>query len=173
MAPLLETPVTGGSSRVPWQVGGPGGTNQVCPAHSCFSSLPSLIRASVSLPGKSGFAAVCVNKKNCLVFLLHPEGLLVLLHPPKLCGPLGMDQHSGFPRELPHPKERGKGPSWGSAGASRASLRACLGGTCDKPELLGPQQILGEFCAFQSLELSLDSFVLPNTITWGCGSPQT
>lgn len=54
--------------------------------------------------------------------------------------------------------------SWGSAGAVGPSLRACLEGTCEKHKLLGSEEILGEFCALQSMELCLDRFVLAHSI---------
>lgn len=155
--PSAGNPGPCGSNRVSQQLGGPGRANQVCLSHSCFSSPRSpLICASVSLPGKSGFAAVCVNKGLFGPFA-SSRGSVGPFASPKV--PLGMNQHRGCPRKLPHSKEKGKGTSWGSAGASRASLRGCLEGACEKHELLG------ELCAFQSMELSLDSSVLPNTIT--------
>lgn len=118
---------------------------------------------------KSGFAAVCVNK-IWLVLLPHPKGLWVLLHPPEVCGPLGMNQQ-GLPQEAATFQAERKRQFLGQCGAPRPPLRACLEGTCEKHKLLGSQEMLGEFCAFESTELSLDSFVLPNTVPLCCGSP--
>lgn len=106
--------------------------NQVCPTHSCFSSLPPLIRASVSLPEKSGFAAACVNKNLGWSFCT-----------PKALWSPGTNQHGGCWEAATFQKEKEPlGQCWCLQPLTQASLE----GTCGKHrQLLGSQEIPGGF----------------------------
>lgn len=111
----------------------------------------------------------CLKKVDFLLFASTKNVCWSFCLMPRVCWSFCIPQGSVAPRaqELPQEvatfqRERGR-HFWGSAGALRPSLRACLEGTCEKHKLLG------EFCALQSTELCLDSF--PTQSPWCCGSP--